>query len=203
VTNANHQTVPDTSSPNVTVIDPSANQHCIPPDNPVPNQKEITWNVAGPRGAAGANGPAGANGAKGATGATSAPVVKVTLPKVESTAPTLGYLRLGSGKTSYRFPFLVYTEAASAAKVSLRPLLITKKVDKSSSKLFLANVQGKTYGSATLAVRKKKPKKGKPQEYLVIKLESVLVSSLRTDTSSGSPLETVTLTFGSSRVVTP
>jgi hypothetical protein len=66
--------VPNQTTANLTVIDPSEGQHCIPPDGArVPNQKTITWNVAGPQGAPGVTGPTGPAGAPGTTGATGSP----------------------------------------------------------------------------------------------------------------------------------
>lgn len=100
MTVANGQTVPDTSSPNVVLIDPSAGQHCIPPDNPAPNQSSVNWNVTGPQGAPG---PAGANGTNGTNGAPnppapSPPVPSPPAPGSTTTVPAGHTLTLAGGE---------------------------------------------------------------------------------------------------------
>lgn len=72
-------TVPNTNGPNLTMIDPSAGQHCIPPDSPAPGQTEISWNATGPQGPQGPPGTPGANGANGANGSPGAPGRSVTI----------------------------------------------------------------------------------------------------------------------------
>jgi Type VI secretion system effector, Hcp/Collagen triple helix repeat (20 copies) len=131
-------TVPDQSGPNLTIIDPSAGQHCIPPDFPVPNQKTITWNVTGPAGPAGAAGPIGPTGTAGATGAPGAPGtagatgatgptgaagapgtrkvngagITIAPPLLTSHAPTLAQVTVGTGASAIGFPILAADQAA-------------------------------------------------------------------------------------------
>src|ERR1700735_3054699 len=63
---------------------------------------------------------------------------------------------------------------AGAGKVAIHDLTIVKQVDKSSPKLFLACCTGQHINSAVLTVRKAG---GEQQDYLVVKLSNVLVSS--------------------------
>ena len=81
-----------------------------------------------------------------------------------------------------------------AGKVSMQDLhFVTKTVDKSSPKLFLAGATGEHIKDATLYVRKA----GSSSDYLVIKLTDILVSSYQTGGSGGSdiPTESVSLNF--------
>ncbi len=72
-------------------------------------------------------------------------------------------------------------------------LVITKKVDKASPKLFAAAVSGKQIKHAELSLVRKKKK----VEFLVIKMSDVHVSSVHDQSSSkgATPLEEVTFTF--------
>lgn len=81
-----------------------------------------------------------------------------------------------------------------AGKVSMQDLhFVTKTVDKSSPKLFLAGANGEHIKDATLFVRKA----GSTSDYLKIKLTDILVSSYQTVGSSSSdiPTESVSLNF--------
>ena len=81
-----------------------------------------------------------------------------------------------------------------AGKVNIQDLSFTKWVDKASPKLLLACSNGKHIKEALLTVRKAGEK---PLEYLKIKLEKLLVSSLSTGGSGGEDrlTENVTLNF--------
>src|SRR5450759_2120600 len=68
-----------------------------------------------------------------------------------------------------------------AGKVSMHDLHVVKNVDKSSPKLFLACCTGQAIKSAVLTVRKAG---GEQQDYLVVKLTDLMVSSFN---SSGQP----------------
>jgi len=81
-----------------------------------------------------------------------------------------------------------------AGKVNIQDLSFTKYIDKSSPKLMLYCSNGKHIDDATLTVRKAGEK---PLEYLIIKLEKLLVSSVSTGGSGGEDrlTENVTLNF--------
>ena len=81
-----------------------------------------------------------------------------------------------------------------AGKASIQDLSITKYIDKSSTDLMLACCSGKHYKNAKLIVRKAG---GTPLEYLIISLESVLVTSVSTGGSGGEDrlTENIALNF--------
>ena len=85
------------------------------------------------------------------------------------------------------------TGGAGAGKVTFNPFTITRKVDKASPKLFEAATKGKHFSNVTIEMRKAG---GGQQEYLVIKLQDVLISSYRTGGPRGEgPEESMTLNF--------
>lgn len=81
-----------------------------------------------------------------------------------------------------------------AGKVNVQDISFTKHIDASSNALLQACCTGKHYPEATLTVRKAG---GKPLEYVVLKLEEVLVTSVSTGGSGGEDrlTENVTLNF--------
>lgn len=83
---------------------------------------------------------------------------------------------------------------AGAGKVNVQDLSITKYVDSASSPLLLAASNGKHYKEALLIVRKAGEK---PLEYLKIKMEEVLITSVSTGGSGGEDrlTENVSLNF--------
>ncbi|MEO6786140.1 MAG: type VI secretion system tube protein Hcp [Chthoniobacteraceae bacterium] len=83
---------------------------------------------------------------------------------------------------------------AGAGKVNVQDLSFTKYVDSSSCPLFLAASNGKHYKEALLTVRKAGEH---PVEYLKIKMEEVLITSLSTGGSGGEDrlTENVSLNF--------
>jgi type VI secretion system secreted protein Hcp len=83
---------------------------------------------------------------------------------------------------------------AGAGKVNVQDLSFTKYVDKASPKLMLACCNGKHYDTALLTVRKAGEK---PVEYIKIKLNEVLITSVSTGGSGGEDrlTENVTLNF--------
>ena len=81
-----------------------------------------------------------------------------------------------------------------SGKVNVQDISFTKYIDKSSPLLMLACCNGEHFGEATLVVRKA----GKtPLEYVKIKMEEVLVTSVSTGGSGGEDrlTENVTLNF--------
>ena len=84
---------------------------------------------------------------------------------------------------------------AGAGKVNVQDMSITKYVDKASPDLILACCKGTHYTDALLTVRKAGDK---PLEYLKIKMEEVMVTSVSTGGSGGEDrlTENVSLNFG-------
>ena len=82
-----------------------------------------------------------------------------------------------------------------AGKVNVQDLSFTKYIDKSSPDLMLACCNGKHYPEAVLVVRKAGEN---PVEYVKIKMENLIISSLSTGGSGGEDrlTENVTLNFG-------
>jgi type VI secretion system secreted protein Hcp len=83
---------------------------------------------------------------------------------------------------------------AGAGKVNVQDISITKWVDSASPKLMLAACDGKHFANALLTVRKAGEK---PVEYLKIKIEEVLITSISTGGSGGEDrlTENVSLNF--------
>jgi type VI secretion system secreted protein Hcp len=83
---------------------------------------------------------------------------------------------------------------AGAGKCNIQDISFTKWVDSSTPKLALACCDGKHFKDATLVVRKAGEK---PVEYLKIKIEEVLITSISTGGSGGEDrlTENVTLNF--------
>ena len=83
---------------------------------------------------------------------------------------------------------------AGAGKVNVQDLNFTKWVDSATPKLALACCSGKHFNNAVLVIRKAGDK---PVEYLKIKLDTVLISSISTGGSGGEDrlTENVTLNF--------
>jgi type VI secretion system secreted protein Hcp len=83
---------------------------------------------------------------------------------------------------------------AGAGKVSMQDLVVTMRTSKASPQLLLACASGQHIKSATLTARK--AGKGQ-QEFFVLKLSDVLVSSYQTAGSAGddSPGDSIALDF--------
>jgi type VI secretion system Hcp family effector len=204
--NAVGQTVPDQSAPNLTVIDTDAGQRCVPPDPPVPNQTELTWNVAGQPGPPGTNGTNGAAGPQGAPGTGN--TYTITLPPITGNSSSFGEVTLVPDRGSkLTFPILGLStlgkttsgtgSGAGAGKVTHAPFTITKLIDSASPKLYFASSNGTHYKNATITVKKS----GKP--YLKYTLNNVLVSSIQQGPQGGGgsrPKESVTLVYGSIKI---
>jgi type VI secretion system secreted protein Hcp len=84
---------------------------------------------------------------------------------------------------------------AGSGKVNVQDIAVTKFVNSSSPKLMLACCKGTHYASAQLTVRKAG---GKALEYVKVKMEEVLVSSVATGGSQSKDrlIENVNLNFG-------
>jgi type VI secretion system secreted protein Hcp len=83
---------------------------------------------------------------------------------------------------------------AGAGKVNVQDVSFTKWVDAATPKLVLACCNGSHYDEATLVVRKSG---GSPVEYIKLKLQEVLVTSVSTGGSGGEDrlTENITLNF--------
>jgi len=82
--------------------------------------------------------------------------------------------------------------ARAAAKASFHDLSFTHKIDKASPVLMNGCATGQHLKEATITRRK--AGKGK-QEFLVIKMNDVLITAVTSDSNEGGNLETVTLAF--------
>ena len=84
---------------------------------------------------------------------------------------------------------------AGSGKVNVQDLSFTKYIDGASADLMLACCNGKHFDEALLTVRKAGEN---PVEYIKIKMEQVLISSVSTGGSGGEDrlTEHVTLNFG-------
>lgn len=74
-------------------------------------------------------------------------------------------------------------------------LALTKSTDISSPELFLQSCNGKSLGVATLSVLQTGGSAEQAQEYLVITLSDVLVTSYVIEGSAGRPKERISLSF--------
>jgi type VI secretion system secreted protein Hcp len=83
---------------------------------------------------------------------------------------------------------------AGAGKVNVQDLSFTKYVDSASPKLMLSCCDGHHYKEATLVVRKAGDK---PVEYIKVKMEELIITSISTGGSGGEDrlTENVTLNF--------
>jgi hypothetical protein len=200
--------------PNLTIIDPGAGQHCIPPDGQVPNQTAISWSVTGPQGPPGIPGAPGAPGATGQAGATGGTgprgngvtnVVTIAPPLLKADVKALAEVTVGSGAGAITFPILAANLAGVApgrtgsgsgsAKTTFHEFSLTKKLDKASPNLFKLAATGKHIPKVTIEYAK--PSAG--GKYLEITLSTVLISSDQTQPSAGdkaSPDETITFNYG-------
>ena len=92
------------------------------------------------------------------------------------------------------------TSGAGGRKIHFNEFTITKRTDAASPKLFEAATKGKHFPNVTIEMRKAG---GTQQEFLVFKLENVLVSSYRAAGSGGGPEESMTLNFTGATIEYP
>jgi hypothetical protein len=173
-----------------------ANLHITDSSSPAcgASEQPISWNVTGPAGPPGETGPTGPPGAAG-PGVT----VDVATPSIRNSAKPVATLKLGTGGNAIDTNLLGFSLAKptgqGSGKVAIHDLSFTKKVDKASAKLFKFCAQGKHLDKAVLTARK--AGKGQ-QEFLVIKMENVLISSVQSAPSGGGgshPQEHISLNF--------
>jgi type VI secretion system secreted protein Hcp len=95
-------------------------------------------------------------------------------------------------------PTTIVGTGMSAGKVSMSDLSFTKRVDKSSPKLLELCVTGKHVDEVTLSCSKQTGGKT-PEDFLIIKLKEVYVSSHQCGGSAGEDVgtESLSITYGS------
>lgn len=191
--------VPVTTGANLRIIDKDAGQTCNTLAAMGTLERPISWNVAGRQG------PPGRTGAKGPPG-TATFTYTLVPPQVSVTAPPEGGVVLGTGRTAIKFPFLGFsfslkggggtTGRGGTGKSVPHEITITKAFDKHSSQLLKLSLDGKHIPQATITLVKKT---GGNQKYVEFTLKEVFVVSVQEgSTHDGkSPLETLTLSFGS------
>lgn len=202
------------NTPNVRIIDPSLGQQCddtTGSDSQHPTESALNWNQIGRPGPQGRPGRsvtvAGGNTLTLAGGdvvtVAGSNGVTISSPPLTPKSKPIGTasLALGGSHVSFHvfsWSFGRQTTSAGggggAGKASTHEIVITKTQDASSAKLFKACATGQHIRDATITVRK--AGKGQ-QEFLVIKLETVLVTSYQTSQSSGGdrPTESLSLNF--------
>jgi type VI secretion system secreted protein Hcp len=199
------------------VIDPSLpHTFTLPTGGQLPNpaavcngkeeETQITWNQKGPQGPPGPQGPAGAQGTAGESGlpgetnfgfdnASGNMFLKLDGIKGESTdSKHKGDIEIESFQWGVGRGIGSATGGAGAGKTSFQTFKITKTLDKSSPLLLGAATSGKHIKEADLLFAHKAG--GKQTDYLEIKLENVLISSVQDGGSAkGAPQENVTFSF--------
>jgi hypothetical protein len=201
--------LPSTAGANVTVIDPSAGQHCstADPAGGPPAQIPLSWSVTGPQGPPGPPGAAGTRGVAGPAGTGNNYTVALAPAGVVNRKSALGQVTMDPGRAGFSFPLLseglvvgsalssgAGSSGGGARKVSLHDILITKLVDKSSPKLFHALVSGKHFSTVKIELAKA----GKVYERIT--LSSVLVASLQQSRQAGGVQVSESLTFNFSKI---
>jgi type VI secretion system secreted protein Hcp len=201
------------------VIDPtltiSGSPAGAPPiTSPKECQKEetqITWNQSGPQGPAGPQGAQGSAGPQGPSGqslgggtsfglsdAAGNTFLKLEGIKGEATDKQhKGEIEISSFSwgVSNSSSIGSATGGAGAGKTTFQSFTITKVLDKTSPLLLQAAAAGKHYKEAELIFSRKAG--GTQRDFLYIKMESVLISSVHTQGSGkdGVPQESVTFNF--------
>jgi hypothetical protein len=203
------------NGPNLRIIDPSIGQTCdstTGTDGQAPQEADLTWNQRGPTGARGPRGARGraitiAGGNVITIGGTPITVgsshgVTINTPPLARGSKPIATLTLDVGGSKLSAPIFSYSLATGAhgggggaGKVATHEIVITKKQDKASLKLAQFCANGKHIVRATITARK--AGKGQ-QEFLVIKLDTVLISSYQTGgkgSGETTPTESLSLNF--------
>jgi type VI secretion system secreted protein Hcp len=199
------------------VIDPSLPHTITPPaggaSEPnldavcVEGETTISWNQKGPQGPQGPAGPAGAQGATGESGlpgetnfgfnnASGNMFLKLDGIKGESTdSKHKGDIEIESFQWGVeRATSQASSSGAGAGKTSFQTFKITKTLDKSSPLLLSAAATGKHIKEADLLFAHKAG--GRQSDYLEIKLDNVLISSVQDGASAkGMPQESIAFSF--------
>jgi|SRR5215831_1839920 len=174
-----------------------------------PNETTITWNQKGPAGPQGPAGPPGSPGSQGLPGESGLPgettfglgnasgnmFLKIEGIKGESTdSKHKGDIQIDSFQWGVGRGISSATGGAGAGKTTIQTFKIVKSVDKSSPLLLAAAASGKHYKEADLFFARKAG--GKQVDYLEIKMENVLISSIQAGGSSNNrPQESISFNF--------
>jgi type VI secretion system secreted protein Hcp len=195
------------------VIDPSLPRPPAGGPDPVREcqggESPITWNQKGPAGPQGPPGPQGPAGSQGAAGESGLPgetnfgfdnasgnmFLKLEGIKGESTdSKHKGDIQIDSFQWGVGRGISSATGGAGAGKTTIQTFKIVKSVDKSSPLLLAAAASGKHYKEADLLFARKAG--GKQVDYLEIKMENVLISSIQAGGSSNNrPQESISFNF--------
>jgi type VI secretion system secreted protein Hcp len=200
VITACYNNVPGSTYGTLRVIDPALQND---PGRPVPatyscqsNESQITWNQQGPAG------PTGPPGDRGEVGPAAVPSFLNFRAGGDRIYLDIGDIKGEStddkhkGDIEIEDASLGSAPGQSTGRRTHGEIVITKKVDKSSPKLFEAAAKGRHFDTAVVTLAKKKGKGKGQQDFLVIKLQDVLVSSVRSkNPAHGAPSEQVTLNF--------
>jgi type VI secretion system secreted protein Hcp len=166
-----------------------------------PSETAITWNAQGPAGPPGPQGPAGPAGGGASEpngrvvgfmhvdGASGAIEGDATEKGHEKWITLLGY----DGDASVP---ISTTGGGGAGKVQLKPIVITKRIDKSTPKLFQALVTGRHLPNVQIDFVR--PGAGGDETFYSVKLDTVFVTDLHQvdqGKSDGQALEQVSLDF--------
>jgi type VI protein secretion system component Hcp len=164
-------------------------------------ETQITWNQQGPTGPTGPTGPAGPAGPQGARAPSS--VLSFSGSGGGGGGGGSLYLLKLKGLTGEsqvkkhkgEIDLKSVSFGAGQNKPKSAEIIVVKRIDSTSPKLFVAAASGKSYPKGSIEFIKRKT----GQEYLVFKMKDVLVTSVKTLTGGGDPLpsEQVTLTFTS------
>lgn len=85
----------------------------------------------------------------------------------------------------------------AAGRVNVSEMSISKRIDRSSPKLFLHCATGATFGKVTLVQRKAVGKEQHQKAFITITLETVMITSYQVSGSdgAGTPMESISLKF--------
>lgn len=172
------------------------------------NETAVEWNVQGPPGPPGPQGepgPQGPAGPAGSGGASEPNARVVGFLRVETAQGPIDGEATAKGHEQWIEALGFDAEAiaplatggAGAGKVALKPIVITKRIDKSTPKLFQALVTGQHLPSVQLDLVRSDGKGGQETFYTVT-LQTVLVSAvhqLDDGKADGRPLEQVTFDY--------
>ncbi len=87
---------------------------------------------------------------------------------------------------------MAYGGGGGAGKVSIQDMTITHSFDKASAVMMMACATGEHIKEGTLVARK--AGKGQ-QEYLIIKMNDILITGVQSSGSSENPVESVSMNF--------
>ena len=180
------------------VIDPSLSGSTRSPNeySCQSNETQITWNQQGPTGPAGPAGPLGPQGPAGPQGPSAPSSILSFTGGVKTMFLKLPGITGESKITGHKGQIELQSMSfpVTQSKPKSAEIIVVKRTDSTSPKLFLADLSGKPFDKATIELAKKKG--GKLADYLVFKMKNVLVTGIKTGGHADAvPTEAVTLTF--------